>query len=237
MASPIARKTFQPSPLREDEDLESDEVDEEEEEELSGLVPQLSDNPSDSESTSSQRQRLPINLQRQLLIDIQSKGGIDKFGLDSQQSLANLCDQRPLLYGPRGDKLRGRIGKKVIRWRGLYRDDPTKWLSVLAKLSVAEKPTGPSKAKKQRGASKQVAPPASQDSEEDNQSKEDRKLPASSKGQSQRSIPASVSIVSGPLSVQSLTSVASKKTAAMSTASNTRKSPSVFDMLLCSVHC
>ena len=99
--------------------------------------------PSDSSfcSQASRRQRLPFNLQATLLSDIQVRGGIDKFGLESEQALALLCDDRPELYGERGDPLRRKIGKKVVRWRSSFNKSKASWLKVLSKFQVTEKPS------------------------------------------------------------------------------------------------
>lgn len=91
-------------------------------------------------SQGSQRQRLPFHLQRTLLSDIQLRGGIDNFGLESEQALSLICDQRPELYGERGDSLRMRIGRKVCHWRIISNKSKTDWFGVLRKFQVTDKP-------------------------------------------------------------------------------------------------
>ena len=96
---------------------------------------------SSASSTASKRERLPGHVLSQLAADINAKGGIDKFGLESQLALALLCDQRPELYGSRGSRLRYRVGKKVDRWKGKVKANPLAWLKILKDLQVTEKPT------------------------------------------------------------------------------------------------
>jgi len=89
-------------------------------------------------STGSQRQRLPYNLQRSLLLDIFKNGGIQFFDQGKHLGLARLCDKRTHLYGERGDPLRERIGKKVVRWKLLHREEPKKWAELLETYSIKE---------------------------------------------------------------------------------------------------
>ena len=97
------------SPLKsigEDESIESDEFDLAEDEDSFVQVESNPEQASDAESSASQRTPLPFNLTAQLLTDIQARGGIDRFGLESAQALSALCDSRTSLYGFRGDKLK-----------------------------------------------------------------------------------------------------------------------------------
>jgi hypothetical protein len=98
-----------------------------------------SDTSFSSPKSKQKREELPKNLQRQLLEDINKKGGIDKFDVLSTQAICELCDQRPTLYGNRGDKIRKRISKKVARWRKKFNQSPADWYAFVSKLSVTEK--------------------------------------------------------------------------------------------------
>ena len=131
VGSPPIRSPLGPVVALDEDEVESDDYNVNDEEDSLQVAA-----PSDSDSVSSeQRQRLPINLQRQLLADIEAKGGINAFTADSGQSLATLCDQRKQLYGERGDPLRRRIGRKVARWKLLTTE---KYLKLLLKFGVTE---------------------------------------------------------------------------------------------------
>jgi len=64
--------------------------------------------------------QLPLNLQKQLAIDIENSGGIKAFE-GSDHTLAEVLNKREDLYGIRGSLLRSRITKKVYRWKLLQR--------------------------------------------------------------------------------------------------------------------
>ena len=64
--------------------------------------------------------QLPLNLQKQLAIDIENSGGIKAFE-GSDHTLAEVLNKREDLYGTRGSILRSRITKKVYRWQLLQR--------------------------------------------------------------------------------------------------------------------
>ena len=89
-------------------------------------------------SRGSRRAKQTLNLQRTLLKDIQSAGGVGKFHGGSSQALAFLCDTRPELSGGRGDKVRERIGKKVQHWKQLEKDQ---WFGLLQSNNVTELPS------------------------------------------------------------------------------------------------
>lgn len=66
------------------------------------------------------RERLPTHLQKQLAIDIEENGGINRFvGNTEDQSLYYLLEQRQDLYGERGDPIRTKIRRRVRYWRDL----------------------------------------------------------------------------------------------------------------------
>ena len=102
VVSPTARR--QSTVEQEQEQYTSDDFDNADEEDLL-------EKPADTEyaSDSSQgsiRRSLPVNLQRTLVADIQSRGGITKFDSETDpQAVRNLCDTRLELYGGRGDQL------------------------------------------------------------------------------------------------------------------------------------
>jgi hypothetical protein len=79
-----------------------------------------------------------LNLQLILLKDIQSAGGINKFHLGSSRVLSFLGDTRPEIDGARGDKVHGRNGKKVQRWKRL---DKNQWFGLLLSNNVTELPS------------------------------------------------------------------------------------------------
>ena len=89
-----------------------------------------------SEATTSSRLRLPRHVLQQLGLDIQARGGIHLFKLESHFALQALCDQRIGLYGQRGSDLRLRIGRKVARWQKLTQ---TEFTQVLLDLKLEEK--------------------------------------------------------------------------------------------------
>jgi len=66
-------------------------------------------------STGSQREKLPDNVERQLLADIQLAGGLKDFDFSETQGLAKLLDnpERINIYGPRGDPIRRKISHRV----------------------------------------------------------------------------------------------------------------------------
>lgn len=119
-------------------DLSSDEFDNEEEEDIKA---DWEDSDGSVVSSSSQRHRLPENLVRQLLIDIQEAGGIHCFHLKSIQALSELLNKRQKLYGSRGEPIRERIRKKVHRWRKAYERSEGEWYAVLAKHKITVKPS------------------------------------------------------------------------------------------------
>ena len=86
-----------------------------------------------SNSSAAARQKLPLNVQRQLLADIIERGGVGAFGEESNQALRDLCDKRPLLFGSRGSNLRVRIGRKVARWKIVYSQGEDKWSQYCAR--------------------------------------------------------------------------------------------------------
>ncbi|CAB9531564.1 hypothetical protein SEMRO_3684_G350250.1 [Seminavis robusta] len=85
----------------------------------------------------SRREKLSLNIQKSILEDILLAGGIDKFDLKSQQALSELCNQRPELYGQRGDQVRKKIQKKVYKWKEVYKDSDARWVKILNKLNVS----------------------------------------------------------------------------------------------------
>ena len=137
VGSPPIRSPRGKTPSINEEDVDSDDFNFNDEED-SVSVAGNQDVASDADSAASLRVRLPANLQRQLLTDIQARGGIQKFGLEAEQALSILCDQRPELYGERGHRVRKRIGKKVQRWKSL---STTEYLGLLVKFGVTEKPS------------------------------------------------------------------------------------------------
>lgn len=161
---------------------------------------------SDVESASSQREKLSINLLQQLAIDIQARGGIQNFSLTGQQVLRTICDQRPELFGQKGDKLRERIGKKVNRWKRLSEIDYINHLRDTLRLT-----------------DQQIKPSSS--------AEEDKKPPAKviTHSSNNNKVPSTVSVPSS--SIQSVTSFvgcldsfSDIKNASMSTMHNTSKS-------------
>lgn len=225
----VAAAVAAESPLRAEE-VSSDEFDlseEEDEEEspasetgaarASAPTKEPADESSVGSSQASQRQRLPKNITRQLLIDIQLAGGIDKFHLESEQALCDLCAKRPELYGPRGSSVRLRIGRKVARWK---KKDKTEWLEVLMKSKVDVKPTKKSQRAEEEDAKPAAAKPAA--------AKPADAKPADAKLASR--FPASVSVPNIPNAASSIASV-SVTAYRMSHAGNTRK----FSWLLASL--
>jgi hypothetical protein len=97
---------------------------------------------SDNSGKSVSREKLPFNIQKALVFDIQSSGGIVVFALIGQegvQAVASLCDKRKDTFGRRGDPLREKIRKKVWAWSKNYLKDPKSWGKVLAKFECTEK--------------------------------------------------------------------------------------------------
>ena len=89
-----------------------------------------------SGSSSRQRSQLPNCLLKQLAQDIETCRGIQAFtGTVCAQNLSKLCDQREDLYGKRGGTLRGKITKKVIRWK-LLEDQGKYTTKVLNRLGI-----------------------------------------------------------------------------------------------------
>lgn len=109
----------------EEESVGSDEANYEDEESTSP------EPPSDSDASTSSRKRLPRHLLQQLGLDIQARGGIQVFRLQSHFPLRALCDQRTELYGQKGSDLRLRIGRKVARWQKLSQAEFNKTLLEL----------------------------------------------------------------------------------------------------------
>ena len=72
-------------------------------------------------STSSARKktRLPQNVEKQLLVDIQASGGIHLFDQGKPQGLNILLDKRTHLFGSRGDTLRRKIQNRITYLRTL----------------------------------------------------------------------------------------------------------------------
>lgn len=91
--------------------------------------------------SSTKRQRLPLYLLKQLLVDIQQAGGIHCFHLKSNQALSEILNKRPDLYGSRGQPIRDRIRKKVHHWRTKFNHSESSWLEVLAQHQVVAKPS------------------------------------------------------------------------------------------------
>ena len=127
---------------------------------------------SDSSLASGARQRLPLNVQRALLLEILKLGGIDQFDQQDRSALKTICDRTPSLYGARGSELRKRVSKKIVRWRSLHKQFPQKWSSLLTELGVedyrkpaaketqtAEEPAPTRTAKKPTTAEKPPKPP------------------------------------------------------------------------------
>jgi hypothetical protein len=95
---------------------------------------------SDSSQASGTRERLPRNVQRALLIEIQKQGGIDKFDQgEDRRTLQKICDKTPSLFGARGSQLRLKVTKKVVRWRSQHKQFPLKWIGLLSELGVETK--------------------------------------------------------------------------------------------------
>jgi hypothetical protein len=98
---------------------------------------------SEAGSASSLRSALPIFIQKQLAQDIEEAGGIKVFkensGGTANQLLSGLCNDNKDIYGKRGDKIRARITKKVITWKGL---DKAEYIDkVLNRLGVKSSAT------------------------------------------------------------------------------------------------
>jgi len=143
VGSPVAKRKPDilpppPSPLQSEAGYSTDKFDLDDEEDPEKARPR-----SDSlvSSTASKRERLPGHVLCQLAANINEKGGIEKFWLESEQSLALLCDNRPELYGVRGSRLRYRVGKKVDCWKGKVKINPLAWLQILEDLQVTKKAT------------------------------------------------------------------------------------------------
>ena len=87
-----------------------------------------------AETSTSNRKELTEHLWRQLAEDIEAEGGISAF-VGSSQKLASLLNQRPGLYGNRGDEIREPIRKKVYRWQQFNKEN-TYANKVLSKYQV-----------------------------------------------------------------------------------------------------
>ena len=92
------------------------------------------DTQSVSGSPTSNRKEFTEHLWRQLAEDIEAEGGIAAF-VGSSQKLAFLLNQRPDLYGNRGDEIREPIRKKVYRWQQFNKEN-TYANKVLSKYQV-----------------------------------------------------------------------------------------------------
>lgn len=226
--SPVARQNPAVEVLVGESDVESDEYDVNEEEDVVSAPP--TPGVSDTESSSS-RVRLPFNLQRQLLSDIQERGGIERFGLSQLQALSALCDARPELYGDRGDRVRRRIGKKVQRWRVLT---PAEFARELQKYKVGVKP---SKAVVREAKAALEKKAASTDDIPDSVSIPVQPAPPRSLASDKPAPIASIAVaaahpVNPAASSKSVPAAATKPK--MSTSSNTSKLSCVFELFLLS---
>ncbi|CAB9522411.1 hypothetical protein SEMRO_1299_G260690.1 [Seminavis robusta] len=108
-------------------------------EEEDELGEQSDSNHSVSTTGSGARKRLPKNVLKAVLTDIQHEEGIDVFHLASPQALRNILDKRPELYGNRRDITRVAIGKKVIKWRKKFHESKESWNQQLRDLGITEK--------------------------------------------------------------------------------------------------
>jgi hypothetical protein len=72
-------------------------------------------------STDSQR-GLPSFILKQLVFDIEEAGGIKNLAKTKNHILHGIVDQRPELYGKRGDPRRSQIQKKVWGWKQLHKE-------------------------------------------------------------------------------------------------------------------
>ena len=90
-------------------------------------------------STGSQREKLPANVEKQLLADIQLAGGIKDFDYTENQGLAKLLDnpERVNLYGNRGDPIRRRISHRV---QHLKRRTVPQWNRILDRVFNGDPP-------------------------------------------------------------------------------------------------
>ena len=134
-ARKVKNKVASPRPRQPDlpplSDIDSDDYNFAEEEESVGAAPA-----SETDSASSKREKLPRNLLHQLALDINARGGIRLFNVQSNQALASLCDQRPELYGERGGVVRAKIQKKVQEWRELFVRNPESYLKSIQRIGV-----------------------------------------------------------------------------------------------------
>jgi hypothetical protein len=73
-------------------------------------------------SSAGSRKTLTLFVQKQLLQDIEAAGGIKTLS-GKQHKLSSICNQRPEIYGIRGEETRRRITKKVYRWQLLDREN------------------------------------------------------------------------------------------------------------------
>jgi hypothetical protein len=89
-------------------------------------------------STGSRREKLPLNVEKQLLLDIEAKGGIQYFGYGKSQGIAALLDTRKELYGNRGDQIRDKLRKRIQYLRSLK---PKKYSAHLVSLGVTRQTT------------------------------------------------------------------------------------------------
>ena len=138
VASPAAkgraRATTAASPAL--SEVSSDEYNySDEEAETKGGSGKESDYQSDS-SQQSRRTRLPFNVQRAILLEIQKRGGIVAFDKDNKRELAAICNGKKSLFGEPNSTLRKAIQKKVVRLKTLCRDHPTKYQNLLREFGV-----------------------------------------------------------------------------------------------------
>jgi hypothetical protein len=72
-------------------------------------------------SNTSQRSRLDLFIEKQLLADIEAKeGGLHYFDQGDRLILAKLLDERPHIYGQRGEPIRKKISRRLTYLKGLH---------------------------------------------------------------------------------------------------------------------
>lgn len=81
-----------------------------------------SDNISETSSTTN-RSKLPLHIQKQLAQDIEEAGGIRSFRSDKTKSLLQICNKQTDIYGKSGEETRKRIQKKFYWWQQLDLQD------------------------------------------------------------------------------------------------------------------
>ena len=88
-----------------------------------------------SKSTSSgTRSRLPHNVEKQLLLDIEQNGGIVFIARKKGQGLSDLLHKvNRKIYGNRGDDIRRKIGQRVQKYKKL---SPAAYLELLKKFGI-----------------------------------------------------------------------------------------------------